>query len=85
MTFFTLRGLAAVRRDQIRRARGERSGRFPVKVSTRLSGDVWRAVERAWEDLAPDLTCSEFVRILIEYAAVWAVLREDLERNLSEM
>lgn len=85
MVYLTLRGLFMARVDEVRRARDERAGRYPIRASLRLDRDTWRAVERVWEQYAPSLTASEVLRVLVEYAAVWAPLREELERNLPDL
>lgn len=74
----TLRGLIETRRHEARRAHGENAGRYPCKISLRLDFPTYRAVTGIQREYAPELTMSEFVRILIEYAAIFAPLRDEL-------
>lgn len=86
MVIMTLLGLIEVRANQARRVRGVSAGcgRFPVKRSVRLSEDLYKAVHSIFDVLAPDLsfTDSEMLRILIEYAAIWAPLRERVKKDV---
>lgn len=78
MDILTLRGLIEVRRSEARRARDERAGRYPVKVSIRLDRATYAAVLGIQRCCAPELTLSELIRILIEYASVFAPLRDEV-------
>lgn len=78
MSILTLRGLIEVKRHEVRRARNEKAGRYPVKLSLRLDRATYTAVLAIQRCCAPELTMSELTRILIEYAAVFAPLRDDI-------
>lgn len=72
----TLKGLCKARSREVRRQRGEvGTTRFPVKISVRLDSRTWTDVEELRHELAPDLTVSEFVRILLEWVTFWQPLQ----------
>nr|CDL67177.1 unnamed protein product [uncultured bacterium] len=81
----TLYGLIELRRHEVRRARGERAGRYPFRVSLRLDEQTYAAVSRMQRTYAAELTESEILRIMIEYAAIFAPLRDELMQKISEM
>lgn len=76
---FTLSGLIRLRADQARRGHSQR---YPCKASVRLDRETWTAVHIVFKELAPELTESEKLRVLLEYAAIWAPLRDEMLREM---
>lgn len=83
-TWLTLRGYLVAQKDAVRRARDERAGRYPLRISTRLDAATYTALCMLRSNTLPDLTDSEIVRAILEYALVYCDLRDELQARLQD-
>lgn len=81
----TLEGMVAAQKQEIRRLhKHDGSTRFPYRVTIRMSGSLYRELERRRRKEAPTWTKSEYMRVALEWLMLWEPIQRKLLHDAQE-